>query len=52
MNILAFCQNREMSHEFSVSCAIPPEVYKYSEAVIRLGFRGELRSTKELRARS
>ena len=22
---------------FPVSCAIPPEVYKYSEAVVRLG---------------
>ena len=27
---------------FPVSCAIPPEIYKYSEAVVRLG-RGEIK---------
>ena len=52
--------NKSNESWFLVSCAIPPEVYKYSEAVVRLGgrrkeierFRGERRSSKDLRARS
>ena len=34
-----------MSHDFLVSCAIPPKVYKYSEAVVRL--ERERRSKEE-----
>ena len=37
MNMLAFCKNRAMSCDFLWGCAIPPEVYKHSEAVVRLG---------------
>ena len=59
MNMLASCQNRAINCDLLLSCAIPLEMYKYSEAVVRLGIEerllenqwGKEKSNKELEAR-
>ena len=54
MNMLAFDPIREMDHDFlrvSQYFAIPPKLYKRSEAVVRLVRRARVRRKAEINRR-